>query len=81
VIRLNEETEKEEKEYCIVGSFNDEDVEEIISLYKIAEIGQWARELARKGKDTKRENPIDKKIDKNLYGNDTTMNEEDWSGC
>jgi len=78
---LNEEIENKEEEYFIVGSLNEEDVDEITSLCKIAKIGQWARELARKGKDTKRENSIDKKIDKNLYGNDTTMNEEDWSGC
>lgn len=81
VIILSEEIEKEEKEYFIVGSLNEEDAEEITSIYKIAEIGQWARELARRGKNTKQENSIDKKIDKNLYGNDTTVNEENWSGC
>jgi len=78
---LKKETEKEEKEYFIAGSLNEEDAEEITSVYKITEIGQQARELARKGKCTKHENSANKKIDKNLDGNGTTVNEENWSGC
>lgn len=82
MIILNEEIENEEKEeYCIVGSLNEEEFAGMTLIWRISITGNWARKLARKGKDTKRENSIDKKIDKNLYGNDTTVNEEDWSGC
>ena len=71
---------EKEKEYFIAGSLNEDGTEEIAQMYKVITIGVWARELARKGK-ADRENHQDKKIDKNLDGNEGTMNEEDWSGC